>query len=702
MIYALTDLPSGRLTYEEMPQHNIEQFCKARVKIFYFNLFFDQMWKKDGSFDITIAQKQIRGVLDVCPDASVFIRLHMHTPAWWLDTNPDEAVKYGDGPAIGDIAGRFMRSQHNDPIKPHRYSLASALWKKEITEKTTLFCKKLSQAPEGNAVSGIQVAGGVYGEWHYWGGESDFSQPMTSHFRGWLKNKYKTNDGLKKAWNRKEITFQTAQVPSVRERQNSDEGIFRSPVSERNLIDYYECQHQLVADHIIHFCKTVKESWPRKIIAGTFYGYFFSLFGRETAIGHLEVRRVLNSPFVDYLSAPQAYYPDAHEVGFPSRPRGLPLSCLLNGKLWLDEYDTQADLTKTTDAGADSSSQVYKKAMQSAVGITRRNILSSATTGTGLWFFDFGVAGGRQYAEAKDNGANGWWDFPPILNDIKQLKIALEKNRLQEYKSDADVLMVYDTKVFYHLATRNKLTSISNVAVNWSSLAAWSSGVGLDAIYIEDLEKVNLKQYRTIIFNNTFLLNEQQKKLIKEKVCKEQRQIIWFYAPGYADGKSLNIKNISDVTGMPMEKFQPDKPVGITVTGLTDKEFSYSISDTVLSPLFSVSNKGVTSLGVYSGTNKIAIAKKQMKDYTSWYVAVPSYGNELVKALIKNTGAHIYNDSGDIFYVGDGLIGIHTKHGGNKTIKFKNGKQVQVAFPEGSSTTILDSETGDYILRPEL
>ena len=39
MIYSLTDIPGGRLTWEEMPQHNIKRMAEAGVKIFCFSIF---------------------------------------------------------------------------------------------------------------------------------------------------------------------------------------------------------------------------------------------------------------------------------------------------------------------------------------------------------------------------------------------------------------------------------------------------------------------------------------------------------------------------------------------------------------------------------------------------------------------------------------------------------------------------------------
>ncbi len=63
-------------------------------------------------------------------------------------------------------------------------------------------------------------------------------------------------------------------------RRALDDGIFRDPSRREAVIDYYRCQQDLVAECILTLCRTVKRNWPRPILTGTFYGYFFSMFDR--------------------------------------------------------------------------------------------------------------------------------------------------------------------------------------------------------------------------------------------------------------------------------------------------------------------------------------------------------------------------------------------------------------------------------------
>jgi hypothetical protein len=118
-----------------------------------------------------------------------------------------------------------------------------------------------------------------------------------------------------------------------------------------------------------------------------------------------------------------------------------------------------------------------------------------------------------------------------------------------------------------------------------------------------------------------------------------------------------------------------------------------------ISPLFAVEDKGCKSFGVYDGTNKTAIGKKKLNDFTSWYIALPSYNPEFLTEIIKRTSAHVYSDHlGDIIYCGNGILGVHSKEKGKRNITLKNGNVVEIEIKEAGGTIILDSNTGEIFL----
>ena len=542
LLYALVD---RRFSWFKMPQYNIKQFADvAGIKMVQVDIFLDEIWLSDGSLKLDTAIMQMRGVLDVVPDAGIFLRLHVNAPKWWQARHPEESIVYGNTEATGK--GVFSQTWMNgDVSNVSRFSLASKKWINSASEVVQKFCKELSKTPEGNALVSIQVACGVYGEWHYFGfldNDPDLSVPMTSYFREWLKKKYKTDDALQKAWVNKTVSLKTAEVPGTKERNTTSYGVFRDPVKERNVIDYFEAQHLVVAEDILHFCKLIKESWPRPIITGSFYGYFYSLFGRAAAGGHLAIDTVLKSPYIDFLAAPQAYYPDNEETGDPYHSRGLLESVRLHGKLWLEEMDQEPPLVDKTDTN-------YNASVKESIARTRRNMMFTATKGMGMWFYDFGLPVSTQNPRpSRQKIKDGFWNQPDMMADIKKMKALFDKNLSRPYVSDADVLMVYDTRSFYSLVSQTNKTNITNILINWTATNAMKASVVFDAVYLNDLSKVNLSRYKVIIFNNTFVLNEEQRQFIINKVMKDNRDIIWFYAPGYSNNQKLDVAKMGELT----------------------------------------------------------------------------------------------------------------------------------------------------------
>lgn len=694
MIYSLTDVPGGRWSWEELPRYNLQNFCTQGIRLIQVDLAFDHVWKEDGSIDTDTAQKQLRGVLDACPDAAIFIRFHVNPPKWWQHRYPEENTIYADTTPSPDINWGLNRIIEDDEETPTRHSLASVKWKQSATGKLIEFLQKLQTLPEANALAGIQVAGGVYGEWHYWGfinNEPDMSHPMLDYYRQWLTQKYKTAKALQSAWNNKHVTFSLASLPSLEERRNTKAGIFRDPKYERKQIDYYEAQHELVADNIIHFCKQIKQHWPRPIITGAFYGYYYAVFGRETAGGHLQLQKVLNSPYVDYLSAPGTYYPEAVEMGDPYRSRSLINSVTLHGKLWLDEMDQQSPLHPLKDTS-------FKTSLKKSIAQVRRNVLFTFSKGQGLWFYDFGPSGFNGGKRLNDHGSFGWWDEPTLMKDIKQLKEILVKKFHQPFTGGADVLLVHSTETFYNTGSDRKSSYMGHWANNWIPPAIFRSGVVHDVIHVDDLDKIDAGNYKCIVFVNTWMLTAQQRLTIQSKIATGNRHLVWLYAPGYSDGRELNKNFIQSLTGMKLESVQGDTATILNINKEIVAGYNVNVWNNNVQPFFVVNDANAKSLGTISTSRQTGFARKDLPGFTSWYLSLPPAHPKLWRYIFQQAGAHVYNDSGDIFYSGGGILTVHTAAGGKRNILLVNGKSITIGLPP-DSTTLLDEKDGTVILQ---
>jgi hypothetical protein len=613
--YALTDCPGGRWTYDEGPARSIRFFAEMGFKLYQLDLFLEDCWTAPEKFSIEPARRQLRGLLDLCPDGAVVLRWHLNAPQWWKEKHPEELVRYFNGDYETPDITVPIRYIHNDLRRVPQNSLASELWLRHSVEKTTALLRGLASVPEGRALAGIQPACGVYGEWHYWAfqqNEPDSSPAMQKHFDQWRSSKGKPK----------------IPVPGMAERAALDDGIFRDPQKREGVIDYYRCQQELMVDCIETLCAAAKKAWPRPLLTGTFYGYFFSMFNRQATGGHLELPRLLQSPHVDYLSAPQAYGELFRDMGGTGITRALIESVRLNGKLFLDEMDqapswywqNNVDIAfRLRDVEADKA-------------ILRRNVLESYTRGAGLWYYDFGPA-----------NVTGWWNDTRLLAEIKQIKSILDRYHQKPYEPAGDVLAVFDTEVFYYTGSFRGSDLITDpLAVNQFVAQLWRSGMAVETVHLADLDKIDLSRFRIVAFANTWLLRPEQRRFIRERVMTGGRHVVFNGFPGYCDGTRL------------------------------DKAFSRELTGLVDSPGLS-------------------------REGNVWFQDKPPVLPADWRRIGRAAGAHIYIDTDEVIHTGGGLLLLHSKVGGERTVRLRSGREVKLSVP-GPGSVLLDSGSGEVLL----
>ena len=636
--YALTDCPGGRWSWEEFPRQSIRQFVEAGFRLFQVDLFLESVWSQEGPLDIGPAQRQIRGILDLCPSAAVVIRWHLNAPAWWAERNPADLTAYANGPLEKVERLTAPRTLMDDLRRTPRISLASKRWREMATGKTIELLRALAATPEGQALAGIHLACGVYGEWHYWGflrNEPDTSAPMQAHFAEWRKAHGKA----------------AAPIPGVDERQALDDGIFRDPARREVVIDYHRCQQQLAAADLLHFCRVVKQTWPRKILTGAFYGYFFSMFERQATGGHLCLQQVLRSPDIDYLSAPQAYGTSYRDLGGCGITRSLVESIRLHGKLFLDEMDQ----TPSWKWANNVDTAFALDDLASDVALIRRNVVESYTRGAGLWFYDFGPA-----------NTTGWWGDRRLLAEIRELKMVLERCHQHAYQPAGDILFVYDTDVFYYTGSAAGSDSLTdNLAVNRTITAAWRSGAAIETIHLADLERVDLQRFKVVVLANIWLLDAPARRTIRERLMDGRRHVVFQGAPGYCDGRRLSVEYVREVTGLPIQRH--DSPLALA----GGKAFA---------PYFTVENEppGLVRRG------------------TVWFATVPPREPGAWRELFRAAGAHIYMDGDTVVHAGGGVVLVHSKEGGQRRLELRGGRGIDLVLPPKSSW-LFDASTGERL-----
>lgn len=155
----------------------------------------------------------------------------------------------------------------------------------------------------------------------------------------------------------------------------------------------------------------------------------------------------------------------------------------------------------------------------------------------GVWYYDFGI-----------RESLGWFDDPVYLQSIADEKALFDKQLNVPHKSEADVLYVWSQESYYYLKPQS--TPISSNVIDHSIEEALRSGTVGDHIYDFDLDKVNLDQYKAVIFMNSYVLSSEQRKFIREKVAQNGRTLIYNYLTGVTDGETIGLLLTEKLSGV--------------------------------------------------------------------------------------------------------------------------------------------------------
>ncbi len=701
LIYALSDCPGARWSWEEVPARNIGLFAAQGVRLFQVDIWFDQMLSEDNVLDITLARKQIAGVLAPCPDAAVMLRLHVNAPAWWCARQPDECVGYADVPAHEPPGWGLRRPLGTDGDQPVRASFASRPWYDWATAHLRDFCIQLTATPEGGGVFCIQLANGLYGEWHQFGflhHDPDTGVAATRSYRAWLQQRHGDDDGLARAWHRPGARIAEVVPPDSPAREHADLGPLRDPRQQQDIIDYFTWLHGTMADALLGLAATVKQSWPRPIVTAAFQGYFYGQFGRNAAGSHLAHDKVLASPHLDCLCSPASYTEAVRALGGSGHGRGITGAVRRAGKLWLDENDHGTFLVGCP------WDKTFKTTPADDIACLRRNALQPVLRGGGQWWYDFGmVAGTPAFAS---HGNVGWWDDPRLATEIKAIRRVAQDRHAHPFIRPADVLVIHDPWSFRHtVAKRWSLEGFkfgdqppvgpnpfSGRGMDGVLEGLYRSGLVPDEALIGELATLDLSPFKLIIFGSTVVLDDAQRQVIAARVATGGRHVVLTGYVGWSNGCEIGAALATAVSGISTAGRDATIPTSaLELDGATEVQ---TLEAPKHVPVYDVPAAQIAGRWA---DGSISAAWRKTDAATWWSFGVCPTAPAVLRALGRRAGCHILNDHDDATTLGDGLLMVHTLTGGARTLHLPGGTTLSVTLP-ARSTTVYDAQTGAVLL----
>ena len=443
------------------------------------------VWREDGSIDFADVERKIRDVLSIDPEARFQISMACDYPVkWWRRQHPDEMVGYANGtpdPAMGDTLRNVLAP-----------SFASTIWRRDAADFIARLVAHLESTPYAKRIYAYRPDFGVYHEWHYFGMARhmpDNGKAMTAAFRRWLEREYKGDVmALRRAWNRPDVTFATAEVPAKEERLRTSAGMLRDPVKDRPTIDYLRCHSEQVRDCLFAFNRAAKEACGGRALLGNYCGYFFEMpFPAEG--WHLENEAILDSPYVDFQVSPFPYQTVARGGGNGQYARRLLEATRRRGKLALMEADTRTTLTVSPGC------HLHSKSRAEDIALLARDFASTLCWGCGFWYYDFG---------------QGWYDAPEF-NELFG-KIFPIRREITDCRSIAEVLVVGDYESV--LLTNAGSSRFNDERTSGLVQALGHTGVPFDSASVVDLASGKLKDYKVYIFCNLHWMTPEKERLL--------------------------------------------------------------------------------------------------------------------------------------------------------------------------------------------
>jgi hypothetical protein len=701
LIYALTDCPGARWSWEEVPARNLWLFAQQGIRLFQVDLWLEEMLSPDNRLDLTLARRQVAGVLAQCPEGAVMMRLHVNAPAWWLAQHPDETVGYADAPVSESETWGLVRRLGTDGDTPRRASFASKLWFDWAAAHLRDFCRQLGASPEGGGVFALQLANGLYGEWHQFGflhHDPDTGVAATKAYRTWLRDRYGTDARLAAAWHRPGVTFDTVHPPDTPSRERAALGPLRDPRQQQDLIDYFTWLHTAMADALLGLAATVKQSWPRPIVTAAFQGYFYGQFARNAAGSHLAHDKVLASPHLDCLCSPASYTDGVRALGGSGHGRGITGAVRRAGKLWLDENDHGTFLVGCP------WDRHFKTNLHDDIACLRRNALQPVLRGGGQWWYDFGmIAGTPSFAS---HGNVGWWDHPRLAAEIKAIHAVAQRRHAHPFHRPADVLVVHDPWSFRHTVARRwslegfKFGDQPPVGPNPFSgrgmdgllEGLYHSGLVPDEALIGELATLDLTPFKLVLFGSTVVLDDEQRQWIARRVATGGRHLVFTGYVGWSNGRAIGAHLATAASGIPTTGRDLATPTSsLLLDGISEVQ--------ALEPPKHVPAYDVTAAQAVGrwADGSISAAWRQEAAATWWAFGVCPTSPAFLRALGRRAGCLVLNEHDDATTLGDGLLMVHTLTGGPRTLRLPGGKTLSVTLP-ARSTTVYDAQTGEVLL----
>jgi len=649
-------------------RHQVKMAARAGVHIYSFPLMVHMKHPTDEP-DFAHAEKLLERFIAIDPQAKFLVRLVLG-PTWsWKaynkknEANSGEYFTYADGTTSRWVS--FASDAFLDPT--------SAQLRKIVRHFEGKY-------PERMLVYQVAPVLSEMFDVSYRQKGPDYSPANTMAFRRYLKERYGDAAELRQAWGDSKVDFSNAQVPMpepgrfpmvhVMDRRIS---AFYKPVEERAWVDYSEFYSKLISDHVIRWCRIVKEETNGSKMTAAFYGYLFTLPG--SFAGHFNLAEVLESEHVDILCSPISYVDRA--PGGPGSFMSPVDSVILHKKLWINEDDTR---THVIDEKLHGRKPGFGAAtnLDETIGVIDRNIANILAHGCGIWWMDL--------------GASGTYNSPEVWNLIKERQAFFRNSEERRKSYSADVQLIVDEKSKMYFANDYSFSrSVFQRAI--TSLSRSSATV--ESYLFSDYVAGRTPKAKLVVFATTFRMSAEQMSAVQKRLAKEKSHRVWCFLPGYIDGDGkYDAANVERLTGFSVTLVPGRVASTGTYGSFTDVKLVEAYDNLDLEERPVVSDQGCTVIGTYDSDGRPSCAMKSANGVYSFYIGSPGSTVGLFRSIFETAAVHMWADRSALVTRNGKYLAVYTGKKGEITLSIPDGIELNTTdgrtFYRGPSTLPLD------------
>ncbi|MGN0866361.1 MAG: beta-galactosidase [Oligosphaeraceae bacterium] len=549
-------------------------------------------------------------------------------------------------------------------VRQYSPSLASTQWLDISDRILRQVVDHLREMPYGRRVVAILPSAGITWEWMYWGCQKegefvDYSPAFREAFVRFAQKKYATVEEANQAWNTSFSSFQEIlekreNLPMPDQRMDFGNPAFlRLPGETQMVMDYNRCMAEVVADAIIHLCRTVKTATDGKLLAGAYYGYLNLITHTRFAqhSGHWALSKTLAAPEVELYHAPTTY----NDRG-PGGAAGFMVpdaSIRQAGKVFVTESDIR---TIHSDVGRSLGGCIT---LAETKAVLIREVAACLSHGVAMRYYDF---------------SQGW-----VFKDPRLGQLVGRLSRAEQEVVRAEPVLDDPAQSMAVLVSENAMEHVTyNSAVNHHALTAQyeefpRSGVAFADYVIPRLDQVPLG-HKLWFFETPYRLSPEDVDYIQENILVPGNTVIFALGADVVRKDHFSTETLERLTGMTFRIDQENTarptafltPEGEAALGFP-QEKNYPGSVTFF-PVFRP--VGDCEILARDDQGNPVLAQNSVNGCRVLFSSLPRFRASWLRAVAMDAGIHCYNDTpGDITWAAGPVMGFHFPKAGERTLR---------------------------------